>query len=75
MRQEQERACGGIGNACRLDQALAFQPIDIDRLDVPRLPTPPALEAVEDRLAALADELHAAHPAAADAALAALAKE
>ncbi len=76
VRMEQEHACGGIamGDTCRLDRELAFPPLDIDALDVPSLPTPPPLESVEETLADLADRLHETDPAAADAALAALAR-
>ncbi len=71
-RQEQERACGGIalGNdACGLDKDLAFALLDLDALGVPKLPTPPPLEAIEADLSALADRIYASDPQAAKAAL------
>jgi len=74
VRQEQERACGGIamGNSGHLDRDMAFKPIDVTALGVPSLPTPPPLETVEDELAALAGRLHSTAPDAANAAMAAL---
>ncbi|MHC1713200.1 MAG: hypothetical protein AB9872_13715 [Solidesulfovibrio sp.] len=76
IRQQQEHACGGIsmGDTCRLDQELAFAPLDLDTLEAPKLPTPPLLEHIEDDLAALTKRLYDANPAAASAAMAALAK-
>jgi hypothetical protein len=71
VRQQQERACGGIGDACRLDEALAYKPLDLDHPGVPVLPTPPPLDDIADELEALADRLYAADPARAKAALAA----
>jgi hypothetical protein len=77
IRMEQEHACGGIGlgnSACGLDRELAYTPFDLDDLGVPRLPTPPPLDEIEDALASLADQLHSDAPDSANAALAALAK-
>ncbi|WP_300162891.1 hypothetical protein [Solidesulfovibrio sp.] len=68
-RQEQEHACGGIGDACRLDEALAYTCLDISCLDVPVLPTPPTLDTVSDTLDALADALCQADPAGVKAAM------
>ena len=68
-RLEQESACGCIGDACTLNESLAYTPLDLDALDAPGLPTPPPLEEIRDTLAALADRLYRDHP---DAALAAL---
>jgi hypothetical protein len=75
-RQEQEHACGGIGlgGSCGLDRELAYQPLDLDALGAPPLPTPPPLDAVEDELSALASRLYDASPEAVRAALKALAK-
>jgi hypothetical protein len=74
IRQEQERACGGIamGDTCRLDRELAFTPLDLDALDVPKLPTPPLLEHIQDDLSALAKRLYNANPTAVATAMAAL---
>jgi hypothetical protein len=68
-RQEQEAACGGIGDACSLNDSLAYTPVDIDNLDAPELPTPPPLDDIKDTLANLADCLYRQAPEAADAAL------
>lgn len=67
-RLEQESACGSIGDACRLNNDLAFVPLDPTAFDVPRLPTPPPLEAVSEALNALADAVRQDNPQAADAA-------
>ncbi len=69
VRQQQERACGGIGDACSLDASLAYRPLDLEHPGVPELPTPPPLDTVEDQLADLADRLYAGNPQAAQAAL------
>jgi len=69
VRMEQEHACGGIGDACRLNEDMAYKPIDLDALGAPPLPTPPPLDDIENDLAELAGRLHAANPTAADAAL------
>lgn len=73
-RLEQESTCGCLvaGEACCLNQDLAFKPIDMAGLGAPRLPTPPPLEAMEASLTDLAGRVYAADPRAADAALAAL---
>ena len=71
-RMSQESACGSIGDACRLDNALAFIPLAPETFDVPSLPTPPPLDAVAEVLDALADAVRQGDPQAADAALAAL---
>lgn len=76
VRQEQEHACGGVGGCMGgLDQALSYAPLDLASLEAPELPTPPPLSAVEADLADLADRLYAAHPQAAKAALASLARD
>ena len=74
--QEQEHVCGGIamGGSMNLDRELSFRPIDTNALGAPLLPTPPPLETIADELSALAERLHAANPALAAAALAALAE-
>lgn len=72
VRQEQERACGGIGGVYCLDGELAYVPLDLAALEAPPLPTPPPLPDVAEALAGLADRLYAAAPQAAKAALAAL---
>lgn len=64
VRMEQESACGGVGNACLLNEELAYTRLDLDGLNVPRLPTPPPLDTVEDTLDALADALFATQPEA-----------
>ncbi|MHC1790732.1 hypothetical protein [Solidesulfovibrio sp.] len=69
-RMEQENACGGIGDACRLNNDLAFTPLDPDNFGIPRLPTPPPLDDVEDALTTLADAVRQSDPKAADAVLA-----
>ena len=67
-RLEQESACGSIGDASRLNNDLAFTPLDPKTFDVPRLPTPPPLDDVADALNALADAVRQDNPQAADAA-------
>ena len=76
-RLEQESACGGLvqGESYRLNQELAFAPIDLDNLGAPYLPTPSPLTTVEDALAALADRLSEADPKGTAAALAAVTRE
>lgn len=71
-RMEQESACGCIGDACTLNESLAYTPLDPDGLDAPRLPTPPPLEEIQEELTALADRLYRDRP---DAAMAALHRE
>lgn len=66
-RLEQESACGSIGDACRLNNDLAFVPLDPTTFDVPRLPTPPPLDDVAEALNALADTVRQDNPQAADA--------
>lgn len=61
-RLEQERACGCIGNACLLNEELAYDSLDLSQLNVPVLPTPPPLDAVSDTLDALTDALYQADP-------------
>lgn len=68
-RMEQEYTCGGIGDTCRLNEDLAYKPLDLNALGAPALPTPPPLDDIEDDLAELAGRLHAANPVAADATL------
>ncbi|MEA5087956.1 hypothetical protein [Solidesulfovibrio sp.] len=70
-RQEQEHACGGIGDACRLNEELAYACLDLSCLDVPVLPTPPELDNVSDTLDALTDVLFQVDPAGVKAAMAA----
>lgn len=69
-RREQESACGSIADVCRLNDELAFTPLDPDSFGVPRLPTPPPLDDVEEALSHLADAVRHSDPKAADAALA-----
>jgi hypothetical protein len=69
-RLEQESACGSIGDVCRLNNELAFTPLDPASFGVPRLPTPPPLADLEDTLATLADTVRQSAPKAADAVLA-----
>jgi hypothetical protein len=65
VRQEQEHTCGGIGGgAYCLDRELSYQPLDLSCLEAPELPTPPALEKVQEELSALADRLCAEKPQA-----------
>ncbi|WP_428564267.1 MAG: hypothetical protein ACP59X_01915 [Solidesulfovibrio sp. DCME] len=69
--QEQEHTCGGVGDACRLDNDLAYACLDASCLGVPILPTPPPLDDLIDRLDELADALCRDDPAGVKAALAA----
>jgi len=67
-RLEQEYACGSINDASRLNNDLAFVPLDPATFDVPRLPTPPPLDDLAETLNALADAVRQDNPQAADAA-------
>lgn len=67
-RLEQESACGSIGDACRLNNDLAYTPLAPETFNVPRLPTPPPLDDVAEALDALADAVRQDNPQAADAA-------
>ena len=67
-RLEQEYTCGSIGDSSRLNNDLAFVPLDPNVLNVPRLPTPPPLDDMAEALNALADAVRQDNPQAADAA-------
>lgn len=64
---EQESTCGAIGDVCRLNNELAFTPLDPDHFGVPHLPTPPALDTMATLLDELADNVRASDPKQADA--------
>jgi hypothetical protein len=68
-RLDQESACGCIGDMCRLNNELAFTPLDPATFGVPRLPTPPPAQDMQEQLAQLADTVRQTNPQAADAAL------
>ena len=67
-RLEQEYTCGSVSDTSRLNNDLAFVPLDPTTFDVPRLPTPPPLDDVAEALNALADAVRQDNPQAADAA-------
>ncbi|KHK01384.1 hypothetical protein [Desulfovibrio sp. TomC] len=64
---EQASACGVVGDACRINDELAFTRLDPDHFGVPHLPTPPAPDAMEALLDELADNVRASDPNKADA--------
>ena len=64
---EQENACGAIGDVCRLNNELAFTPLDPKKFGVPHLPTPPEPDTMKTTLDALADTVRAGNPNKADA--------
>ena len=47
-------------DACRIDNDMAFKPVDFDGLGLPVLPTPPALEDVQSSLDAVSDAVFTA---------------
>jgi hypothetical protein len=50
--QEKEAVTGGMTgeSVCRLDEEMAFHPVDFAALELPELPVPPPLDGVQDRL-------------------------
>lgn len=68
-RMDQESACGSIGNACRLNDELAYTRLSAAQFNVPTLPTPPAPDKISDTLDALTDALYQADPAGVKAAM------
>lgn len=49
---EREAVMGGMvgENVCRLDESMAFHPVDFSALELPELPVPPPLDDIQDRL-------------------------
>ncbi|GFK95727.1 hypothetical protein NNJEOMEG_03595 [Fundidesulfovibrio magnetotacticus] len=69
-----EAVAGGFTgeNVCKIDEDMAFKPVDFDALGLPELPVPPETEAVRPALDAACDAAWSGHREAAVRALACL---